>query len=97
MQEKSSGEVTHTHTHTYTHTKTLAPYLEILISNGGGASIFLQISLDDSNENPGLKQIVLECVASQTISINFMKPSRGWTALQSQHLKIANSGTNIQY
>ena len=34
---------------------------------------------------------------SKTISINFMKPSRGWTALQSQHLKIANSGTNTQY
>ena len=64
---------------------------------GVGLSIFLQSFLDDSNENPGLEQIVLERTASQTISINFMKPSRGWRALQSQQLKIANSGTNTQY
>lgn len=36
-------------------------------------NIFLQSSLDDSNEKPGLEQIVLECTASQIISINFMR------------------------
>ena len=97
-KEKSSGEVIHTHTHTHTHThQDLGPTSRDPYFKWGWASIFLQISLDDSNENPGSKQIVLECVASQTISINFMKPSRGWTALQSQHLKIAKSGTNTQY
>lgn len=63
----------------------------------GGAQASVFSFKAPSNENPVSEQIVLEFVAYQTVSINFMQYSRGWTALQSEHLNIAKSGTNAQY